>query len=83
MTPEQEQKDANNNIDKEKKDNSGAIFKNDRKQREDQPDLNGHAIIHGQEFWVSAWKKNGRNGPFYSLSFTPKDAPADGDDDLI
>lgn len=57
----------------ELKDNSGILFKNDRKEKDSQPDRTGSAMIDGREFWVSGWVKNGNKGPFMTLAFKPKD----------
>jgi uncharacterized protein (DUF736 family) len=71
----------------EKKDNSGAIFKNTKKTQENHPDLTGNAVINGVEMWVSGWTKVSQKGEkFMSLSFKPKDQtsaplkPVDDDD---
>lgn len=60
------------------KDNSGALFKNDRKETENHPDFNGTALVNGVEMWVAAWvktyEKRGERRKYFSLSFTPKDA---------
>jgi len=58
----------------EVKDNSGALFKNDRKEQDSHPDYNGKALISGVEYWISAWIKEGKTGKFFSFSFKPKDA---------
>lgn len=62
--------------------NSGVLFKNDRKESERHPDLKGNATINGVEYWVSAWKKESTKdgSKFYSLSFQPKDAKPANDD---
>ena len=58
----------------EQRDNSGSLFKNDRKQSDNHPDYKGSAHIGGVEYWVSAWLKTGKNGTkFMSFSYTPKD----------
>lgn len=57
----------------EKYDNSGILFINDKKETEKHPDFKGNATIGGVEFWVSAWKKKGKNANFLGLSFQPKD----------
>lgn len=61
--------------------NSGVLFKNDRKESERHPDFKGNAEVNGVEYWVSGWKKQGKSGnTFISLSFQPKEArPADDD----
>lgn len=59
----------------EQKDNSGALFRNDRKESENHPDHTGTAKIQGREYYISAWIKQGKNGgKFFSLSFKPKQA---------
>lgn len=64
----------------EVKQNSGSLFKNDRKEKETHPDYKGSALINGVEMWMSAWLKTSGNGTkFMSFSFQPKDqqqAPA-------
>lgn len=53
--------------------NKGVLFKNDRKEQESHPDYKGTINFNGQEFWLSAWIKQGKNGKFMSLSIKPKD----------
>lgn len=56
-------------------DNSGALFKNDRKEQPKHPDYNGSITIDGREYWLSAWIKEGQKGKFMSIAAKPKDAP--------
>jgi len=64
----------------QKRDNEGAIWSNQKKQKETQPDFTGSATINGQEYWVSAWKR-GENAsdraPVLKFAFTGKEAPKD------
>ena len=61
----------------EQRDNSGSLFKNDRKEKETHPDYKGSAMINGQEMWMSAWLKTASNGSkFMSFSFQAKDQQA-------
>lgn len=58
----------------EQKDNSGALFRNERKEQENHPDHTGTCKIMGREFYLSAWVRESNNGKrFFSLSFKPKD----------
>lgn len=57
----------------EQKNNSGSLFRNDRREKDSHPHAKGSALIDGVEYWVSAWTKTDRNGEkFQSLSFTAK-----------
>ena len=58
----------------QQRDNSGSLFKNDRKEKDTHPDSKGSAIIGGVEYWVSAWRKTGTGGTqFLSLAFKKKE----------
>lgn len=46
-------------------DNSGALFKNDRKEQEKQPDYKGSLTVNGAEYWISAWLNESKNGTKY------------------
>lgn len=56
--------------------NRGVLFVNDRKQGDKHPDYKGTINVGGKEFWLSAWKKNGAKGEFFSLSVEAKDEAA-------
>lgn len=63
----------------EQKENSGSLFKNDRREKDTHPHAKGSALIGGVEYWVSAWTKESREGQKYqSLSFTAKNADQTG-----
>lgn len=57
----------------ELKDNSGSLFKNDRRTTDKHPQMKGRCMVGGVEYWVSAWTKEGNNGKprWQSLAFTP------------
>lgn len=56
----------------EQRPNTGALFKNEKREKDTHPHATGSALIGGVEYWVSAWTKEGKNGKFQSLAFTPK-----------
>ena len=81
----------------ELKDDTGSLWKNDRREKETQPNARGQAKIDGVVFWVDAWTNETRDGTKYqSLKFKRKEEqpsnvqriadnitpPADLDDDL-
>ena len=56
--------------------NGGALFPNDRKEKETHPDFRGNINVDGKEYWIKGWKKSSKSGmKFVSLSVTAKDAP--------
>jgi hypothetical protein len=58
----------------EQKDNSGSLFKNDRKESDKHPDYKGSIRINGVDYWLSAWiKRSNDKPPFMSLSVQPKE----------
>lgn len=59
------------------KDNTGTLFKNDRKEKETHPDYKGSILItEPGEYWLSSWIKEGPKGKYMSLSATIKEQPA-------
>lgn len=78
----------------EQRELSGSLFKNEKRETDKHPNMQGSALINGVEYWVSAWTKEGAKGKWQSLAFKPKErdekpAPeprkssvADMDDDI-
>lgn len=79
----------------EQRENSGTLFKNDRKEQPNHADYRGTINVAGVDYWLNAWvkesKKDGRK--FFSLSVKekgvnapphrPESKPADDFDDNI
>lgn len=59
---------------REQHDNSGILFKNDKKSRDADRDYGGNATIGGVEYWVSGWIKSRKDGKgkYMTFSFKPK-----------
>ena len=72
---------------------TGVLSRNDRKERDTQPDFTGNATIEGVDYWLDAWvqeRKDGSGRKFFKLKFKAKNQQrtdaakpdADGRDDL-
>lgn len=63
----------------QQKDNTGSLFKNDRKKQDTHADYRGSALLNGVEHWVDAWINTSNSGAKYmSLKFKPKEAQQSG-----
>lgn len=54
----------------ENKTNTGAIFKNTNKKADNHPDYKGKVNVNGKEMEVALWVKQGKNGSYFSASFS-------------
>ena len=55
------------------KDNAGALFTNQKKATDTDPNYKGEVLIGGNSFWVNGWVNTSQAGNKYmKLSFTPK-----------
>lgn len=60
-------------MDKQQRDNSGVLFRNEKREKDTQPHATGTATIDGIEYRVSAWTKEGKDGRYQSLAFKRKE----------
>src|ERR1700745_2426745 len=52
----------------------GALFRNNKKQTDKQPDYTGSLNVGGVDYWLSGWVKVSQNGTkFFSVSVQPKE----------
>lgn len=57
--------------------NRGALFKNDRRHKDTDPDYRGNINVDGRDFWINAWIKEAKaGGKYISLSVRPKETSA-------
>lgn len=57
----------------EQRDNSGSLFKNEKKTQDNHPDYTGSAIIDGKPKRLAAWLKTGKTSGKKFLSISIKD----------
>ena len=50
----------------EQKEGDISVFKNNKKETENQPDYTGTALINGQKMKVALWIKEGQKGKFFA-----------------
>jgi hypothetical protein len=57
--------------DRPQDDGKGALFRNDKKEKDTHPDYRGDAMIKGRKFWVSGWIKEGKDGKKFIVPRLP------------
>ncbi len=59
----------------EQRENTGSLFKNERKEKDNQPDYKGTAMINGLQLEIGAWVKEAKTTgkKYFSLSFKAKE----------
>jgi len=64
------------------KPDSGSLFRNERRENENQPTHTGSALVDGIEYWISAWTNDTSGGKkFFGMKFRRKDnQPSTGSD---
>lgn len=65
----------------EQRDNSGSLFKNDRKETSNHPDYTGKCMVNGKMMRMAAWMKESGSGTKYmSFAFSElREAPPKDD----
>lgn len=60
--------------------NRGVLFINEKKQDPKHPDFTGKLDVNGSEYFLDAWKQEGKNGKkgFLSVRIKPKNGPSGG-----
>lgn len=56
----------------EQRDNTGSLFKNDKKETANHPDYKGSCLIDGVDYWMDAWIKPTKDGAGRWMSFSFK-----------
>lgn len=57
-----------------KRDNSGTLGRNLRREKDTHPSHSGRCVVGGVEYWISGWVKDGQDGSkFFSLAFKPRE----------
>lgn len=59
--------------DRQNRDNSGVLFKSDKRENERAPHYRGNITVDGKDYWISAWIKEGKSGKFMGLAVSPKE----------
>lgn len=68
----------------ETKDNSGSLFRNNRKEKDTHPDYSGTVRIDGHDMWISGWLKETKDGQkYFSLSFKRKDGTSERPQEFV
>ena len=61
-------------MERETRNNSGVLFRSDKKESEKHPDYRGSIVVDGKDYWISGWSKVSKGGQkFLSLSVRKKE----------
>ena len=66
------------------KDNSGALFTNDKKENDNQPDYTGPCVVNGKKMRISAWKNKAKTDgrDYLGLAFSEPQKPKEDGNDI-
>jgi len=57
-----------------KKDMTGVLFRNDKKESDKHPVYKGQCLVNGVEYWIAGWvNEHEERGKYLSIKFTPKE----------
>lgn len=66
------------------KDNTGALFKNDKKKTEKHPDFTGDITIGGKKYRLAGWKRTSSKGTaFISIQATIPETKSEPKNDFL
>jgi hypothetical protein len=64
----------------EMKDNTGSLWKNDRKEQDTHADYQGSVMVDGKQYWLNAWVNTSSGGKkYFGLKLKLKDGVPDPD----
>lgn len=58
----------------QQKDMEGSLFKNDKREKDTHPHMQGSCTIDGVKYWISAWTNDGDKGRWQGLKFKRAEA---------
>ena len=61
----------------EHREGQGSLFRNEKRDKDTQPQARGDALIGGVLYKISAWTKDGARGKFQSLKFEVQEPRAE------
>lgn len=61
----------------QQKDMEGSLFKNDKREKDSHPHMQGSCTIDGVKYWISAWTNEGDKGRWQGLKFKRADGKPD------
>lgn len=67
----------------EHKEGYGAIFRNNKKKGEKEPDFRGNIMLAGVVYDIAGWTKTGSKGSFLSIKGQPERAKTHPADNLL
>jgi hypothetical protein len=55
------------------KNDTGALFRNDKRENDQQPEYRGDGLVNGEPVWLSAWIKESKDDrKYFSIAFKNK-----------